>query len=203
MFISGGVFDRVADLRVCYVETQAYLLVAALVHLDAMVSPAGDWMGFARTRNREQTIEHLASEYLGRNVFVGISPFSPIQIPMDELVGKDASGQPLPGVHIGTDAAMFGLDYPQFESIFERTIGEVATLASTPGVTEADARKILVENAANVYHFDLNALQPHIERAGFELVDVRADAEELRRRMPVETKAPLMRSSVARATASG
>jgi len=34
MLISGGVFDRFEDLSVCYVETQAYMMVAALQHLD-------------------------------------------------------------------------------------------------------------------------------------------------------------------------
>ena len=152
--------------------------------------------------NREQTTERSASEYLGTNVFVGISPFSPVQITIDDLVGKDADGQPLPGVHIGSDAAMFGVDYPQFESIFERTMGEVATLVGTPGVSDADARPILLENAARVYDFDLEALQPHIDRVGFELADVRADAERLTHTMPRAIKAPLMRSSLARATAS-
>jgi predicted TIM-barrel fold metal-dependent hydrolase len=202
MFISGGVFDRFPELRVSYVETQAYLLVAALQHLDSMVNPAGDWMGFARTMDREETTERFASEYLGRNVFVGISPFSPVQIAINDLVGKNAAGEPLPGVHIGADAAMFGVDYPQFESVFDRTMGEAATLVATQGVTEADARKILLENAATVYNFDLDALQPHVDRVGFELADVRADAEDLTRRMPTETKAPLMRTSLARASAS-
>jgi len=199
MLISGGVFDRFPDLRVSYVETQAYLMVAALQHLDSMVNPAGDWMGFARTMNREETTERFASEYLGTNVFVGISPFSPVQIAMDDLVGKDAEGE-LPGVHLGVDAAMFGVDYPQFESIFERSRSEVATLVTTPGVTDADARKILFENAARVYNFDVEALQPHIDRVGFELDEVRADAAELTRTSPHTIKAPLMRSSLARAT---
>ena len=202
MLISGGVFDRFPDLHVCYVETQAYLMIAALVHLDAVANPTGDWMGFAKTMDREQTTERPGSEYLGTNVFVGISPFSPVQIPIDDLVGKDADGQPLPGVHIGSGAAMFGVDYPQFESIFERTMGEVATLVATPGVTDADARAILLENAAEVYGFDLAALQPHIDRVGFELTDVRAEAEQLTRAMPRDIKAPLMRSSLVRATAS-
>ena len=202
MLISGGVFDRFPGLHVSYVETQAYLLTAALQHLDSMVNPAGDWMGFARTMDREETTDRLGSEYLGSNVFVGISPFTPVQLPIDDLVGKDADGRQLPGVHIGVDAAMFGVDYPQFESIFERTMGEVANLVATPGVTDDDARKIVLENAAQVYNFDLDALQPHIDRVGFELADVRADAAELTRTMPQETKAPMMRSSVARATAS-
>lgn len=149
--------------------------------------------------DREETTERFASEYLGTNVFVGISPFSPVQIAMDDLVGKDAEGE-LPGVHIGVDAAMFGVDYPQFESIFERSTSEVATLVTTPGVTDADARKILLENVARVYNFDVEALQPHIDRVGFELDEVRADAAELTRTTPQAIKAPLMRSSLARAT---
>lgn len=200
MLISGGVFDRFPGLRVCYVETQAYLIVAALQHLDSMVNPAGDWMGFARTMNREQTTERFASEYLGRNVFVGVSPFSPVQIAMDDLIGRDAGGEPLPGVHIGADGAMFGVDYPQFESIFDRTIGAVATLVATPGVTDEDARKVLLDNVAHVYDFDLAALGPAIERAGFELDEVRRDAPEIVRRMPKSTRAPSMGSVVTRAT---
>ena len=202
MLISGGVFDRFPDLRVSYVETQAYLLVAALQHLDSMANPAGDWMGFARTMNREQTTDRLGTEYLGRNVFVGISPFSSVQITMDDLVGKDAAGRSLPGAHIGVDAAMFGVDYPQYESIFERSMTEVAALVTTPGVTDTDVRKILLDNAAKVYGFDLEALQPHIDRVGFELDEVRAGAADSTRAVPQETKAPVMRSSLARAGVS-
>jgi predicted TIM-barrel fold metal-dependent hydrolase len=202
MLISAGVFDRFPGLLVTYVETQAYMIAAALQHLDSMVDPAGDWMGFARTRNREQTTEHFASEYLGRNVFVGVSPFSPVQIPMDELIGSGPLGEPLPGVHIGAGAAMFGVDFPQFESIFDSTIGQVATLISTPGVSDHDATKILMENAATVYGFDLHALQPDIDRIGFDLSEVRADAEKLIRSMPRATRAPMMGSAAARATAS-
>jgi predicted TIM-barrel fold metal-dependent hydrolase len=202
MLISGGVFDRFQGLRVTYVETQAYMIASALQHLDSMVDPAGDWMGFARTRNREQTTEHFASEYLGRNVFVGVSPFSPVQIPMDELLGKGSLGEPLSGVHIGADAAMFGVDFPQFESIFDSTMGQVATLVSTSGVSDQDVTKILMENAAAVYGFDRGALQPDIDRMGFDLSDVRADAKKLTRAMPKATRAPLMGSAAARATAS-
>jgi len=202
MLISGGVFDRFPNLRVSYVETQAYLMVAALQHLDAMVNPAGDWMGFARTLGREETTEKFASEYLGTNVFVGVSPFTSVQITMEDLLGKSAGGDALPGVHIGADAAMFGVDYPQFESIFDRTMGEVATLLAAPGGNDEAARKILYENAARVYGFDLATLQPHIDRAGFELDEVRADAHDLMKKMPKVTRAPLMGSVAARATAS-
>ena len=125
----------------------------------------------------------VPSEYFGINVFVGVSPFSPLQVPADELVGKDGDEQPRPGFHIGADAAMFGVDYPHFESIFDRCMGEVATLVTTPGVTEADTQKILLTNAATALDFDLDALRPHIDRVGFDLADVAARADDYKRDM--------------------
>jgi predicted TIM-barrel fold metal-dependent hydrolase len=202
MLVSGGVFDRFSDLRVCYTETQADLLLAALRHLDAVENPKGDWMAFAKTLDKTDTTERGPSEYLGRNIFVGVSPFSPTQISMDDLLGK-GEGKPIPGASIGADAAMFGVDYPQFESIFDNCMDEVATLVTAPGATDVDATKILLQNAAAVYGFDLEALAPHIERVGFDLSQVRADAAGSKRKTPTTTKAPFMLSAAARATSSG
>ena len=179
MLIAGGVFDRFPELRVSYIETQVHFMNAVIAQLDAFLDPESDWMGFAKMLGREQVFERQPSEYFGTNVFVGISPFTPRQIPLTELVGKDADQQPLPGFHIGVDATMFGVDYPHFESIFHRNMGEVATLLTTPGVTEEDADKILLTNAARALDFDLEALKPHIERVGFEIADVAARADEL------------------------
>ena len=65
---------------------------------------------------------------------------------------------------------MFGVDYPHFESIFPNTSDAVASLVDDPTVTDEIARKILCDNAARIYGFDLAALAPAIERAGFEAV---------------------------------
>jgi hypothetical protein len=67
---------------------------------------------------------------------------------------------------------MFGVDYPHFESIFPGTMDKVAALTRDPSVTELDARKILFDNAAQLYGFDRAVLQPHIDRVGFELEDL-------------------------------
>ena len=64
---------------------------------------------------------------------------------------------------------MFGVDYPHFESIVPNAMEKVAGLAGCPSVTDDDVRKILFDNAAEVYHFDLEVLQPHVDRVGFEL----------------------------------
>ena len=88
---------------------------------------------------------------------------------MDQLVGKDADHRPLPGFHIGADNAMFGADYPHFETVVPNTMDKVADLAGDPSVTESDVRKILFDNAAKVYYFDLAVLAPHVDRVGFEV----------------------------------
>jgi len=67
------------------------------------------------------------------------------------------------------DNAMFGADYPHFESVVPNTMDKVADLAGDPSVTDADTRKILFDNAAKLYTFDLAVLQPHIDRVGFEV----------------------------------
>ncbi len=172
--IVGGVFDRFPDLRVAFIETQLFFLIPAIAHIDQVVSWSDDWMAFARFMQREKPFSRLASEYVATNCYIGVSPFDVRQIPMDQLVGKDANQQPLPGFHIGADNAMFGADYPHFESIVPNTMDKVAGLAGDPSVTDDDVHKILFDNAAELYGFDLAVLAPHIDRVGFEVPDVLA-----------------------------
>jgi predicted TIM-barrel fold metal-dependent hydrolase len=174
--IAGGVFDRFPALRIAFVETQLMFLVPAIAHLDMTLGMGDDWMAFARFMERERSVAKQASDYFGVNCFVGVSPFDARQLPIDQLVGKDADHQPLPGFHIGTDAAMFGVDYPHFESMVPRTADKVASLVTNPSVSETDAQKVLFENAADFYGFDRAVLQPHVERVGFELSDVLASS---------------------------
>jgi predicted TIM-barrel fold metal-dependent hydrolase len=184
MLIAGGVFDRFPEMRVSYIETQVPIMRAVIEQLDAVLDPNNDWMGFAKMMGRERVFERQPSEYFGTNIFVGVSPFTPRQVPINDLIGKDADQNPLPGFHIGADAAMFGVDYPHFESSFNRNMGEVATLLTTPGVSEDDARKIMLTNAATALDFDLEALQPHIDRVGFDTADVIAHADDLLNDLP-------------------
>jgi len=172
--IAGGVFDRFPDLKVVFVETQLMFLVPAISHLDMTLGMGDDWMAFARFMQRERTVAKHASDYIGLNCFVGVSPFDARQLPIDQLVGKDADQSPLPGFHIGADAAMFGVDYPHFESFVPRTLEKVASLVGNPSVTHEDAEKVLFQNASELYSFDLAMLQPDMDRVGFELADVLA-----------------------------
>jgi predicted TIM-barrel fold metal-dependent hydrolase len=179
MLIAGGVFDRFPDLRAAWVETQVHLIIPTITYLDKVCE--SDWMG---RWSIKPEILRLPSEYFGTNVFIGLSPFSPRQDPTGDVLGKNADGQTLPGFHVGAGALMYGVDFPHFETCFQRNMGEVATLVETPVLTEAEARNILFDTAAQVYGFDVDALQPHIDRAGFEVSDVRARADEIRRELP-------------------
>jgi predicted TIM-barrel fold metal-dependent hydrolase len=165
------VFERFPDLKVTFIETQVIFMEAAINQIDKTLLWSDDWMAFAKFLKRIKPFTKLASEYFASNCFVGVSPFTPRQLSNSELLGKDAEQQPVDGFHIGADNAMFGVDFPHFESIFPNTLDEVVTLTNDPCVSDEDARKILYGNAAKVYGFDLDALQPHIDKVGFELDD--------------------------------
>jgi len=179
MLIAGGVFDRFPDLRAAWVETQLHLVIPTINYLDQIVN--SDWMG---QWGIKPTIKHLPSEYYGKNVSVGLSPFSPRQDPRGDVFGKDMEGRTLPGFHPGVGAIMYGVDFPHFESCFQRNMGEVATLVTTPVLSDDDAHRILFDTAADVYGFDVDALQPDIERVGFDMDDVRARADQIVSELP-------------------
>ena len=179
MLIAGGVFDRFPDLRAGWIETQMHLVIPTIGYLDRVLD--SDWMGQWSVK---PTIKHLPSEYFGRNVFVGLSPFSPRQDAKGDVFGKDPDGNQLPGFHMGSKAIMYGVDFPHFETCFQRNMGEVATLVSTPFISDDEAQHMLFDTAADLYHFDVDALRPDIERIGFEVDDVRARADEFTQELP-------------------
>jgi predicted TIM-barrel fold metal-dependent hydrolase len=165
--ILGGVFERFPDLRLAFIETEAWWMVPVIEQLDRRMQMGDDWTEFAQFIQRERAFTRLASEYWETNCFAGISPFHPAQVPIDSLGSTD----PVDADHfaIRSDNAMFGVDYPHFESIYPSTMEHVATLVDNPHVSEEDARRILYGNAADLYGFDLDALAPHIEQVGFDL----------------------------------
>lgn len=67
---------------------------------------------------------------------------------------------------------MIGADYPHPETAFPGLLHQVKAFVEQPQVTEDDARRVLYANAAEVHRLDLDALQPHIDRVGFDLDDI-------------------------------
>jgi predicted TIM-barrel fold metal-dependent hydrolase len=159
--IYGGVFDRFPDLHLIFVETGAEWIAPAIHDLDIRLSRDDDWMAFAKLMNRDRTVKKMASDYWGTNLHMGISPFTIEQFNGGVEFHDDSSATITP------ETVMFGVDFPHFESIIFDTPKQVSSLLKHPAVDEALARKILYENAADLYSFDLEVLAPHIERVGF------------------------------------
>ncbi|MGH9007027.1 MAG: amidohydrolase family protein [Acidimicrobiales bacterium] len=179
MLIVGGVFDRFPELRATWIETQVHLIIPTITYLDKVCD--SDWMG---QWGIKPTIKRKPSDYFGKNIFIGLSPFSPRQDPTGDVLGKTPDMETKPGFHIGTVPLMYGVDFPHFETCFQRNMGEVATLVTTPILDDTETHGILFDTAADVYQFDVEALQPHIDRIGFEVSDVKARADEIRRDIP-------------------
>jgi predicted TIM-barrel fold metal-dependent hydrolase len=168
--ILGGVFDRFPDLKLVLVETEAWWIVPVMELLDQRAQRTDDWTDFADFMGFAGGFTRLPTEYWNTNCYAGVSPFGSGQISLDVL-GTDWDNQPS-GFGIHSDNAMFGVDYPHPESIFPSTMDHVAELVANPHVCEDDARKILYGNASSVYPFDLDLLQPHMDRVGFALDEI-------------------------------
>ncbi|MCU1390573.1 MAG: hypothetical protein JWL72_3911 [Ilumatobacteraceae bacterium] len=168
--ILGGAFERFPALQVVFVETGADWIAPMIRQLDRRLDVGDDWVGFALFMQRPPQFTRRPSEQWATNCHAGISPFAASQLDYDDLGGADGhrGGSRF---QVGSDSAMFGVDYPHYESIAPGTKQRAAELFAHPAVDEADVRKILYGNAAAVYGFDLAALQPHIDRIGFDLTD--------------------------------
>ena len=165
--ILGGVFERFPELRIAFIETEADWIAPAIRKLDRRLERGDDWTGWAQTLQRMRQFTGSARSYWAANCFAGISPFTEDQVPLDELARPSAEYQPF---CIGSDSAMFGVDYPHFESVFPETNVRVDALVQHPAISADVARQILYGNAARLYGFDLDLLAPDMERVGFEVV---------------------------------
>ncbi|MFI5048041.1 MAG: amidohydrolase family protein, partial [Acidimicrobiia bacterium] len=169
--ILGGVFERFPDLQVAFVETEIHWIAPVIRKLDARLRTGDDWLAFSRFMQRERPFSGLASDYWNQNCWVGVSPYTPAQLPMGTRLPESGAGEEF---SVTGDRAMFGVDYPHFETIYPRTPTQVANLAASPGITDDEVRTILYGNAAEVYGFDLAALEPDVQRVGFDLSDLPA-----------------------------
>jgi predicted TIM-barrel fold metal-dependent hydrolase len=165
--ILGGVFDRFPDLRVSFIETESWWIAPMIQLLDRREQVMDDWTEFSQTLGQMKSYSRRPSDYWRSNCYAGISPFHPAQLAAGDLTSS-AHGDEF-AIH--SENAMFGVDYPHPESIVPNVIDNARLFAAMPNVTEADVRKVLYENAAEVFHLDLVALESTLDRVGFELDD--------------------------------
>ena len=167
--IWGGVFERHPTLRYALVETMIDWVPGVLRFMDGLAAGGEGWMAFAKMIGRgTPMITKLPSEFWATNCFAGSSPPARLEFAMrDEL---------------GVDRLMFGVDYPHFETAWPAVKETVRGTLGHLGYTEQDARKVLMENPARAFGFDLDVLAGDVERVGIDagdLLDVTMSSAEV------------------------
>ena len=154
--IMSGVFDRFPGLQFVMTEQGATWVPDALERMDnlhnSMVRGRIGEIGMPESG----VLPHKPSDYFKRNCFLGSSFPSPKQAACFR--------------EIGIDKCMWGSDYPHNEATSPLSIESIRH--SFAGWSEADLRKVLAENAASVYHIDIDALQPIADRIGPTVAEI-------------------------------
>ena len=107
----------------------------------------------------------LPSEYWATNCYAGISPFMPGQ-PGSTAWGPGTTSRWKGSTSAATTRCSASTTHTRRRS--SRRCWSRRGAGGDPHVTEDDAEGALRERG-RAYHFDLVALQPHVDRAGFEL----------------------------------
>ena len=105
----------------------------------------------------------LPSFYAKRNCWYGAS-FPSLQ----DIAGREI---------VGVDKILWGNDYPHYEGCYPHSRENMRFAFSE--VAETEVRKMLGENAAALYGFDLEALRPTAQRLGSTPELVRQPLEEI------------------------
>lgn len=158
--ILGGVFERHPALKYVIAENGAWWVPDIITRMDSK------WEGDHATRKFgpaafRSGLTLKPSEYFHRNVFMAASVMGPAEIERRH--------------QIGVRNLMWGSDYPHPEGTWPNTRRWLAERFRD--VPVAETRSILGLTAAEVYHFDLAALAPHVDRAGPAVSDITATAE--------------------------
>jgi predicted TIM-barrel fold metal-dependent hydrolase len=140
----GGVFDRYPRLKLALVEIRADWVPPTLAHLDE------------RFDRGDTPLAMRPSDYYRRNVVV--TPSSPhrCEVEMRE--------------QLGVDQFLFGQDYPHWEGTWPNTLDWLRV--SFAGVPENEVRKILGENAIEIYGLDRARLAEVAARIGPRPADI-------------------------------
>jgi predicted TIM-barrel fold metal-dependent hydrolase len=154
----GGVFDRHPELKLILTEVRADWVPDTIAYLDQAFES-----GRFPTKRRPR-------EYWETNFAVCPSSPRPYEIALRD--------------QIGVDRFLFGADYPHPEGTWPNTFDWIRN--SFAGVSEADARKILGENAIRLYGLDRASLAKVTERIGPTPEDVLGDRHQVDERL-VET----------------
>ena len=141
ILIWGGVFERFPRMKVVFTETRSDWVPSALMLLDGIHAARF----FSHIRD---TVKLKPSEYFERQCTVTASFMGPHESALRH--------------EIGLGNLMWGADYPHVEGTWPRTRKSLARCFE--GIPIEEARTILSDNPAEIYGFDLAALQSTADR---------------------------------------
>jgi predicted TIM-barrel fold metal-dependent hydrolase len=176
-FVLGGVFERFPRLKFAITEAQCSWVPKLLKELDATIDRIRKTGQTGEIRyGDEHKLEHLASEYFAQNVWMGASQPRPADVAARTL--------------IGVDRFMWGSDYPHDEGTHPFTRESLRQVMS--GIAPDEKQRILGENCARLYDFDLAKLAPLAAKFGPTVEEL----EEPLDRLPENANDALLRSAV-------
>ncbi|MFD0690682.1 amidohydrolase family protein [Actinomadura fibrosa] len=157
--ILGGVFERHPALKYVIAENGAWWVPDIISRMDSK------WEGDHATRKFgpaafRSGLTMKPSEYFDRNCWMAASVMGDVEVRRRH--------------EIGVGNLMWGSDYPHPEGSWPNTRQWLADRFRD--VPQEDVRRILGLTAAGVYGFDLDALAPHVERAGPTVADIHGEA---------------------------
>lgn len=176
MLLSGA-FERFPGLRFVLTEQGCAWLPELVRYLDGHLESVRKTGSIGELRFKpEHVLPRNASDYVRRNCWFGLS--FPLKEDLDAAVAC-----------VGIDHVMWGSDYPHDEATYP--FSTIALRQVFHDWEPADVRKVLTENPAELYGFDLEALAPLAERIGPTIAEISEPVTDL----PPEANMALLRNA--------
>jgi predicted TIM-barrel fold metal-dependent hydrolase len=156
--VLSGVFDRFPGLRLVFAEAGSSWVRNTLQAMDTIQAKQESGNIGVMTIMNPFRLAKKPSEYWATNCWLGSSFMT-----RGDAVDRDA---------VGVDRIMWGSDFPHDEGTFPHT--REALAHTYTGIDPQEVAKMVGENAAAVYGFDLHALRQVAERIGPEVAAVHA-----------------------------
>jgi predicted TIM-barrel fold metal-dependent hydrolase len=151
--IFGGVLERYPTLKVVFTETHSDWVLGALQRMDH------SWERSDLRRDIRDVVPLRPSEYWQRQGYLGSSLFSRAEVAARH--------------RIGVDKMMIGIDFPHSEGAWRYgTRDYVKATFGAERVPAGEARRMLGATAAEIFGFDLAALDQLASRIGMDEGDV-------------------------------
>jgi predicted TIM-barrel fold metal-dependent hydrolase len=158
-----GVFERFPKLKFVMTEGSAAALPPLLAQLDGVIAHIRKGEIGELKYTAENALPRSATEYFQQNCWVGSSFPGPLDVEARAIMGPDRF--------------MWGSDYPHDEGTAPYTKEHLRQVFHAIG--DAEMRRILGENAAKLYGFDLDKLAPLAAKYGPRVDEIAQPLDEL------------------------